>query len=347
MSDWFDVTLSDLVQHVDERRGDEKVSTVLKALRRNVESFRKGRCSEAESQQTTPWYKVLQPLDIAYNPLPPVDWCYRAMVGIAGQGYPHPFDETFRTRTEHDARFVGLLLTSGALTPYFDATAIGSIQRRRRTPVSVFLAAPTLVPPLQTSVESSQLCQRSTPTSSRCKRSWLPNGLRGGHCYPDLLPRRRGPDRAFGATALYSRSTIHESSIHRWGLGCIHYAEVHTHFGPIATETRQFLDNDLRTQMRLARPEMSSSPPPARTSQTQAKRRFGLAIQKSRCMTTATSTVTNSTLVSPLISSLQPNFSAKGPICNGTKSHCISGENLGKIKVPIPPMRLKWKSVRS
>ncbi len=41
---------------------------------------------------------------------------------------------------------MGLLLESGLLTPYFDDTAIGSIQRRRRTTVPVFLAAQIKLP---------------------------------------------------------------------------------------------------------------------------------------------------------------------------------------------------------
>lgn len=38
------------------------------------------------------------------------------------------------------------------------------------------------------------------------------------------------------------------------GLGCIHYGQVHTHFGPSATESLTFLPEDARGRLRLAAP---------------------------------------------------------------------------------------------
>lgn len=90
-------------------------------------------------------YKVMRPLDIAFNP-------YLLWTGAVGQwlesdpGVTSPVYECFRVREPHDARFIGLLLESGMLTNYFDGTAIGSIKRRRRTTVPVFLAAPVDIP---------------------------------------------------------------------------------------------------------------------------------------------------------------------------------------------------------
>jgi type I restriction enzyme, S subunit len=147
MSEWAGVQLSDLLDQVDERRGDQDVPLVLSVTEKRgiipqVEVFKKRIATEDTSN-----YKVLQPLDIAYNP-------YLLWTGAIGQwdgqepGVTSPVYETFRVRAEHDPRFVGLILTSGVLTPYFDATAIGSIQRRRRTPVPVFLAAEATVPQL-------------------------------------------------------------------------------------------------------------------------------------------------------------------------------------------------------
>jgi type I restriction enzyme, S subunit len=148
MSEWRHVTLDDLIEQVDERKGVQDVSLVLSVTeKRGVipqgDVFKKRIATDDTSK-----YKVLQPLDIAYNP-------YLLWTGAIGQwqgqypGVTSPVYETFRTRPDHDPRFVGLILTGGSLTPYFDATAIGSIPRRRRTPVPVFLVAQTSVPPVE------------------------------------------------------------------------------------------------------------------------------------------------------------------------------------------------------
>jgi type I restriction enzyme S subunit len=90
---------------------------------------------------------VLKPLDIAFNP-------YLVWAGAVGQwlgsepGVTSPVYEVFRVVSGIEPRFVGLLLESGCLTDYFEATAVGSIRRRRRTTAPVFLAAPLLFPPL-------------------------------------------------------------------------------------------------------------------------------------------------------------------------------------------------------
>ena len=147
MSNWAQKTLSQMVDHVDERCGNQSLSLVLSVTeRRGIipqdEVFRK-RIATADVSK----YKVLQPLDIAYNP-------YLLWTGAIGQwlgsepGVTSPVYETFRARGGYDPRFIGLLLSSGTLTPYFNATAIGSISRRRRTTVPVFLDAQVEVPSL-------------------------------------------------------------------------------------------------------------------------------------------------------------------------------------------------------
>jgi restriction endonuclease S subunit len=147
MSEWKTVTLADLVEHVDERRGDQTVPLVLSVTEKRGIVPQEAVFKKRIATEDTSNYKVLQPLDIAYNP-------YLLWTGAIGQwcgsnpGVTSPVYETFRTRSEHDPRFIGLVLTGGSLTPYFDATAIGSIPRRRRTPVPVFLSAETTVPPL-------------------------------------------------------------------------------------------------------------------------------------------------------------------------------------------------------
>ena len=147
MSEWPLVALSEIVEQVDERRGVQDVSLVLSVTEKRGIIPQEDVFKKRIATENTSKYKVLQPLDIAYNP-------YLLWTGAIGQwdgdqpGVTSPVYETFRVRRGHDPRFAGLILTSGQLTAYFDATAIGSISRRRRTPVPVFLAAKTAAPPL-------------------------------------------------------------------------------------------------------------------------------------------------------------------------------------------------------
>ncbi len=145
MTDWRTVALGDLLEPIDERAGADGPQHVLSVTEHRgiipqADVFRK-RIATADTSK----YKVLRPLDMAYNP-------YLLWTGAVGQwlgvesGVTSPVYECFRARSPHHPRFVGLLLESGILTGYFDSTAIGSIKRRRRTTVPVFLEAQVSVP---------------------------------------------------------------------------------------------------------------------------------------------------------------------------------------------------------
>ncbi|WP_199743030.1 restriction endonuclease subunit S domain-containing protein [Nocardia stercoris] len=146
-TEWELGTLDDVLEHVDVRNNDKSVDLVLsvtegRGVVPQTEVFSKRIATEDTSK-----YKVLQPLDIAWNP-------YLLWTGAVGQwlgdsaGVTSPVYPVFRAREGQDARFWGLVLESGVLTPYFDRHAIGSIVRRRRTTMPVFVKAPTFVPPL-------------------------------------------------------------------------------------------------------------------------------------------------------------------------------------------------------
>jgi type I restriction enzyme S subunit len=92
-------------------------------------------------------YKVIEPLDIAYNPY--LLWC-----GAIGQwkgtepGVVSPVYECFRVKNNCSPKFLGFIFEAGILTEYFNSRAIGSIVRRRRTIPADFIGAPILLPPL-------------------------------------------------------------------------------------------------------------------------------------------------------------------------------------------------------
>jgi len=143
---WRETTLGEVVSVINVRAGVNAHRILSVTEKRGIvpqeEVFARRIATEDTSK-----YKVLAPLDIAYNP-------YLLWAGAVGQwrgntiGVTSPVYECFRVLPSHDPRFVGLILESGHLGSYFKSTAIGSIPRRRRTPVTVFLEAPILLPPL-------------------------------------------------------------------------------------------------------------------------------------------------------------------------------------------------------
>lgn len=146
MSEWMPGNLSDVLVEVDDRNVDGAVQLVLsvtegRGVVPQTEVFKK-RIATADTTK----YRLVQPLDIVWNP-------YLLWTGAIGQwlgsgtGVTSPVYPIFRARGDQEPRFWGLVLGSGILKPYFDSTAVGSIQRRRRTTLPVFGKAPMLIPP--------------------------------------------------------------------------------------------------------------------------------------------------------------------------------------------------------
>lgn len=135
-----------MLVEVDERNRDGSVAEVLSVTEgRGIIPQREVFKKRIATDDTTE-YKVVRSLDIAWNP-------YLLWTGAVGQwlgnepGVTSPVYPVFRARKGQAARFWGLVLDSGLLTPYFDSTAIGSIQRRRRTTIPAFNDAVVRLPP--------------------------------------------------------------------------------------------------------------------------------------------------------------------------------------------------------
>lgn len=144
---WLKTTLGAVLLPLDSRAGASGVELILSVTEKRgiipQDQVFKKRIATHDLAK----YKVLCPLDIAFNP-------YLVWAGAVGQwlgdtpGVTSPVYETFRVADTCDPRFMGVVLESGVLTEYFESTAIGSIRRRRRTTLPVFNAAPLLLPPL-------------------------------------------------------------------------------------------------------------------------------------------------------------------------------------------------------
>jgi restriction endonuclease S subunit len=144
---WVEATLRDALEPIANRPDGKDYPLVLSVTEKRgiipqTEIFKHRIATDDISK-----YKVLEPMDIAYNPY--LLWC-----GAIGQwqgseaGVVSPVYECFRVKSNCEPRYLGYIFETGILTSYFDALAIGSIVRRRRTIPSDFIAAPIQLPPL-------------------------------------------------------------------------------------------------------------------------------------------------------------------------------------------------------
>jgi len=144
---WVEATLSDALEPIANRPNGKDYPLVLSVTEKRgiipqTEIFNHRIATDDISK-----YKVLEPMDIAYNPY--LLWC-----GAIGQwqgteaGVVSPVYECFRVKSNCEPRYLGYIFETGILTNYFDALAIGSIVRRRRTIPADFIAAPIQLPPL-------------------------------------------------------------------------------------------------------------------------------------------------------------------------------------------------------
>jgi restriction endonuclease S subunit len=144
---WVEATLKDALEPIANRPDGKDYPLVLSVTEKRgiipqTEIFKHRIATDDISK-----YKVLEPMDIAYNPY--LLWC-----GAIGQwqgseaGVVSPVYECFRVKSNFEPRYLGYIFETGILTNYFDALAIGSIVRRRRTIPSDFIAAPIQLPPL-------------------------------------------------------------------------------------------------------------------------------------------------------------------------------------------------------
>jgi restriction endonuclease S subunit len=144
---WVETTLFEALEPIANRPNGKDYPLVLSVTEKRgiipqTEIFKHRIATDDISK-----YKILEPMDIAYNPY--LLWC-----GAIGQwkgeepGVVSPVYECFRVKSNCAPRYLGYIFETGILTSYFDALAIGSIVRRRRTIPSDFIAAPIQLPPL-------------------------------------------------------------------------------------------------------------------------------------------------------------------------------------------------------
>jgi restriction endonuclease S subunit len=144
---WVETTLKEALEPIANRPNGKDYPLVLSVTEKRgiipqTEIFKHRIATDDISK-----YKVIEPMDIAYNPY--LLWC-----GAIGQwkgaepGVVSPVYECFRVKNNCSPKFLGFIFEAGILTEYFNSRAIGSIVRRRRTIPADFIGAPILLPPL-------------------------------------------------------------------------------------------------------------------------------------------------------------------------------------------------------
>ncbi len=140
---------------------------------------------------------------------------------------------------------------------------------------------------------------------------------------------------------------IQKSDFRESGVGCIHYGQIHTHYGTWATETKSFVSPELASRTRRA---ATGDLVIATTSEDDAavgKAVAWLGVEE----------VAVSTDAYIFRHPMDPRYVAyffqtdqfrdqKQRHVTGTKVRRIGGEALGKIRIPVPPLEVQREIVR-
>ncbi len=139
---------------------------------------------------------------------------------------------------------------------------------------------------------------------------------------------------------------IQKSDFIESGFGCIHYGQIHTHFSVYATETKTFIKSELAVRLRKAN---KGDLVIATTSEDDEGVAKALAWIGEESVAVSTDAYI---LRHPFNSKYLSYFfeteffqKQKKPFITGTKVRRISGRNLARIKIPIPPLRVQHEIV--
>lgn len=132
-------------------------------------------------------------------------------------------------------------------------------------------------------------------------------------------------------------SGIQKSDFTESGAGCIHYGQIHTHYGTWARETKSFITHELASRLRKAH---TGDLVIATTSEDDDAVAKAVAWLGMEAVAVSTDAYIYRHAANPKYMSyfFQTEFfqSQKRPHITGTKVRRISGDNLAKIQIPIP-----------
>ena len=134
-------------------------------------------------------------------------------------------------------------------------------------------------------------------------------------------------------------SGIQKSDFKASGVGCIHYGQIHTHYGTWTTETKSFIDPEFANRLKKAKPGDLVI---ATTSEDDDAVAKAVAWIGTEDVAVSTDAYIFRHTANPKYMSyfFQTDMfqEQKKPYITGTKVRRISGDNLAKILIPIPPL---------
>jgi type I restriction enzyme S subunit len=148
-----------------------------------------------------------------------------------------------------------------------------------------------------------------------------------------------GPQlRTLGELGTFIRgSGIQKSDFTESGTGCIHYGQIHTHYGTWATETKSFISHEFATPLRKAQKGDLVIATTSEDDEAVAKAVAWLGME---AVAVSNDAYIYRHAANPKYMSyfFQTEFfqSQKRAHITGTKVRRISGDNLAKIQIPIP-----------
>ncbi|MDL5247571.1 restriction endonuclease subunit S [Leptospira weilii] len=142
-------------------------------------------------------------------------------------------------------------------------------------------------------------------------------------------------------------SGIQKSNFTESGTGCIHYGQIHTHYGTWADETKSFINPEFAARLRKAH---TGNLVIATTSEDDDALAKAVAWLGDEEVAVSTDAYIYRHTINPKYMSyfFQTELfrSQKKPYITGTKVRRISGESLAKIQIPIPPLPVQAEIVR-
>lgn len=142
-------------------------------------------------------------------------------------------------------------------------------------------------------------------------------------------------------------SGIQKSNFTESGTGCIHYGQIHTHYGTWADETKSFINPEFAARLRKAH---TGNLVIATTSEDDDALAKAVAWLGDEEVAVSTDAYIYRHTINPKYMSyfFQTELfrSQKKPYITGTKVRRISGESLAKIQIPIPPLPVQEEIVR-
>ena len=130
------------------------------------------------------------------------------------------------------------------------------------------------------------------------------------------------------------------------GVGCIHYGQIYTHYGTSATETKSFVSPDLATKLRSAEP---GDLVVATTSENDADVAKAVAWLGNGPVAVSGDSYVFKHSLDPLYAAYYFQTDAfhrqKRRFITGTKVKRVSGADLARIEIPVPPIAIQREIV--